>query len=265
MGAYKGLLKIGIKNEFQYRFSAVSGCLTQIFWGFMLISLYTAFMQEKIVEGFTISQMATYIWLGQAFFAMKYIMLPKNAGREIVSGNICYKIIKPVNLYDQWFVQLVSEKFVATGLRFLPILLLGAILPANIGLAFPVSFPAFLLFIFTLIIGFFMTIAISMIAVALTFKTMTERGVSTMINVVTAIFCGTMIPLPLMPIGFQNIINYLPFRAIGDLSFRIYMGNLSINDALVQTVVALGWLALIIVIGKIALAKATKKVVVQGG
>ena len=265
MGAYKGLLKIGIKNEFQYRVSAISGCLTQIFWGFMLISLYTAFMQEKAVEGFSISQMATYIWLGQAFFAMKYIMLPKDAGREIVSGNVCYKIIRPVNLYDQWFVQLTSEKFVATGLRFLPILILGAVLPANIGLALPVSFPAFLMFLFTLIIGFFMAIAISMIAVALTFRTMTERGVSTMVNVVTSIFCGTLIPLPLMPIGFQKVVNYLPFRAIGDLSFRIYIGNIGITEALIQCAIALGWLALIIVIGKVALKRSTKKIVVQGG
>ena len=265
MGAYKGLLKIGIKNEFQYRVSAITGSLTQIFWGFMLISLYTAFMQEKAVEGFTIAQMATYIWLGQAFFAMKYITLPKGAGREIVSGNVCYKIIRPINLYEQWFVQLTSEKFVATGLRFLPIVILGALLPANMGLSLPASFGAFIMFLAAMIIGFFMAIAICMLAVALTFKTMTERGVTSIVNVVSGIFCGTLIPLPLMPIAFQNVVNYLPFRAIGDLPFRIYMGNISINNALIQCAVSIGWLALIVIIGKVALARSTKKIVVQGG
>lgn len=265
MGTYKGLLKIGIKNELQYRTSALSGCLAQIFWGLMMISLYSSFMQEKIIEGFSISQMATYIWLGQAFFAMKYVMIPKNSGKEIVSGNICYKIIKPIDLYDQWFIQSTSEKFTQTMIRCGPVLLLSIILPNGIGLSAPVSIEAFLLFIFTLIVGFFMTISICMIAVTLTFKTMTERGVVSIINVLTGIFCGTLIPLPLMPIGFQKIVNYMPFRAIGDLSFRIYIGNISITEGLIQTAIAIGWLTLIVILGKFAMKRVTKKIVVQGG
>ena len=54
-----------------------SGITTQLFWGLLQIYLYMAFLNTESVDGFSITQMASYIWLGQAFFAMRYILMGK--------------------------------------------------------------------------------------------------------------------------------------------------------------------------------------------
>lgn len=263
--SYRGLFKMTFKGELQYRAKALSGVVTQFFWGVMYVYLYTAFMTGKIIDGFTIPQMASYIWLGQSFFVLRYVDLPKGCGNEISNGNVCYKFVRPLNLYNQWYVEHLGYKLSATLLRFAPIMIIALLLPSNIGLMLPTSFLAFLLFILALMLGALMTSAISMLAVGLTFRTLSPKGTSSMVNVITAILAGGYIPLPLMPKTMQNILSYLPFRFVSDLPYRIYIGNIGLLSGLKFLAIGIAWLAVLILLGKLLIAKSTKKTVIQGG
>jgi len=86
MQSYRGLFKMTFKGELQYRAKALSGITTQFFWGLLYIYLYTAFMKGDTIDGFSISQMCSFIWLGQAFFVLRYIDLPKKCAKEIYDG-----------------------------------------------------------------------------------------------------------------------------------------------------------------------------------
>ena len=66
MKSYLGMFKMSFKGELQYRARAFSGILTQFFWGVMYVYLYTAFMGGNVIDGFSLPQMASYVWLGQA-------------------------------------------------------------------------------------------------------------------------------------------------------------------------------------------------------
>ena len=265
MRSYFGLFKMSFKGEIQYRTKALSGIMTQLFWGFMYVYLYTAFMGGKIIDGFSISQMATYIWLGQAFFAMRYISLPQNCGAEISNGNVCYKFVRPVNIYDQWFAEHLGQKLSATILRFAPIILISMLLPNNIGLSLPASFTSFLLFLIALMLGCLMAVTLSMLAIFITFKTLSAKGSITIVNTITMLLGGMCIPLPLMPIGVRNVLSWLPFRYISDLPSRIYIGNIGTTDALIQIGISFAWLVALIILGKILMKKALKNTVIQGG
>lgn len=265
MQSYRGLFKMTFKGELQYRAKAISGVTTQFFWGIMYIYLYTAFMGGNVVEGFSISQMASFIWLGQAFFVLRYIDLPKKCASEIENGDVCYKFIRPLNLYNQWYFEHLGYKLSATMLRFFPILIISILLPSSIGLSAPVSFTAFGLFVITLIIGALMASAISMIIVYLTFKTQSAKGTQTIVNTLCSILGGFYIPIPLMPKSIQNVLNYLPFRYIIDLPFRIYIGNVDIKNAIIFALISLSWLIILIALGKLLLKKALKKTIIQGG
>ena len=209
MSSYTGLFKMTFKGELQYRAKAISGITTQFFWGIMYVYLYTAFMGGKIIEGFSISQMASYIWLNQAFFVMRYVDLPKKCAQEIENGDVCYKFVRPVDLYNQWYVEHLGYKVSATLLRFLPIIIIAFILPTNLGLSLPANPLAFLLFVVALIIGGLITSAISMIVVYLTFKTLSSKGTQIIVNTLTGILGGGFIPIPLMPKPIQNVVNFL--------------------------------------------------------
>ena len=153
MSSYFGLFKMSFKGELQYRAKAISGMFTQIFWGLLYIYLYTAFMGGKIIDGFSIPQMISYVWIGQAFFVLRFSDLPKNCANEIENGNVCYKFVRPVDLYNQWFAEHFGYKLSSTIIRCIPLTIIAFILPNSIGLKLPVSIEAFVLFVVALLIG----------------------------------------------------------------------------------------------------------------
>lgn len=265
MGSYRGLFKMTFKGELQYRAKALSGITTQFFWGIMYVYLYTSFMGGKIIDGFSISQMASYVWLGQAFFVLRYVDLPRKCAHEIENGDVCYKFVRPLDLYNQWFFEHLGYKLSATLLRIVPLIVVTSLLPSNIGLSAPASPVAFLLFLVALSIGALLPSAISMIIVYLTFKTVSAKGTQSIVNTICGLLGGLFIPLPLMPQAVQNVLNYLPFRFISDLPFRIYIGNIGSIKALIFIGIAFAWLVGLIILGKLLVKSALKKTIIQGG
>lgn len=261
--SYIGMFKMQFKSEMQYRGKAFSGVITQFFWGIMYIYLYTAFMRGG-VDGFSLSQMATYIWLGQAFYSMRTISLRNDATYEITNGNVCYRFVKPLNIYNQWFVELAGSKSASCILRCVLIILITIWLPEKYGLSMPVSVTAFLLFLVALIVGFLLSVAISMFAYNLVFLTMSSKA-SFLINTIVALLNGSFIPVPLMPTTLQTVIKWLPFGCISDLSFRIYCGNIGLKDGLFRVGLGMVWLVVLIALGRLTTKKQLKNVVVQGG
>lgn len=265
MGSYFGIFKMNFKGELQYRAKAISGVVTQVFWGLMYIYLYTAFMGGKIIEGFSLEQMKSYVWLGQAFLVIRFLSFPKNCAKEIENGDICYKFVRPINLYNQWFAELFGNKLCSMILRCIPLIVVAFIMPPSLRLMLPVSFASFVLFIIAIMIGALMSSAISMIVVFLTFKTLSAKGTITICNTICGILGGLYIPLVFMPQSVQNVLNYLPFRFVMDLPARIYIGNLSAVEALPFMVLSVVWLAILFMVGKLLISRAGKTAVIQGG
>lgn len=265
MRQYLGIFKMQFKGELQYRTKALSGIFTQFFWGIMYIFLYSAFMKDGIVNGFTAVQMANYVWLGQAFFAFRFVSLGKNVGKEVTSGDVCYKFTKPIDIYSFWFSEYCGEKLSATLLRFPLITIVAFFLPTGFGMTLPANIWVFLLFLASLIIGFLLTASISMIIVNITFKTLSPKGVATMVTTLCSMLGGGYIPLPLLPQSVQNVLNFLPFRYISDLPFRIYIGNINLTEGLMYTAISLAWLVIMFILGKLLTKKSLKKVIIQGG
>ncbi len=265
MKSYFGIFKMQFKGQLQYRAKAISGLTTQFFWGLFKIYLYLAFMINQAVDGFTTSQMVSYIWLGQAFFAVSFISLPKNSEQEIVKGDVCYKFIRPLNLYNQWFFESFGEKLANILLRCFPIIIIALILPSPLTLSAPTSWVHFILFLTSLIISLFLSVTLGMVAVYLTIKTLMPKGALDIVNVISGLLGGFYIPLPFMPQSIQNVLNYLPFRYVSDLPFRIYSGSLDISTSIIQIAISLAWLFALIFVVKLLMHFALKKTIVQGG
>ena len=67
---YIAYFKIKFLNEIQYKIAAFAGVATQFAWGGMYIMLYSTFLKNGTQADYTITQMCTYVWLQQAFFAL---------------------------------------------------------------------------------------------------------------------------------------------------------------------------------------------------
>ena len=267
MRVFKKIFKTNMLEELQYKGAYISGIICQFAFGFMYIMLYKAFFENGVPQDFSHSQMISYVWLGQAFFALfNYSDLNKNdITRPIVNGNVCYQLVKPLNLYDFWLSQVISKSIAKTVVRCVPLIIVTMLLPESWRLSLPVSPLAFLLFVISLIFGCLLIAVIKMIIYLLVLYTLDAKGVFSLTLAIFGFLGGSVIPIPLFPKIIQNILNFLPFRYVADLPYRIYIGNIPIATALWQIGIQIVWFVGIYFIGKALLHKKSKKIEVQGG
>ena len=267
MKTYYSIFKIRAINSLQYRTAAIAGVITQCAFGLMYIMLYKAFYsQGNIPNNFNELQMVSYIWLQQMFFGMFYVAIKnQNIVLQIEQGNICYEMIRPMNLYANWFSSLYADNIARTLLRIIPAMIFAILLPTGWGIGAPASLLHFIIFLINLVVGSLLVVAMNMLCYCLMFKTMSSIGIFSIMATLSSIFNGSMVPLPLTPVWFQKFVNFLPFRYVNDLTFRTYVGSIGINQALSQTVIQFFWLMLFMLIGNCWLNRNLKKVEVQGG
>ena len=266
MRTFSSILKMNLKQQFQYRAAAFSGTLTQLFFGFMQISLFTAFLVQGKTD-FTIPQMATYIWLQQAFYTLyKYWDACKfEISAKIVNGDIAYQLIRPMSLYNYWYQSVFSKSLGQMIIRAIPLLFVVVWLPAGYGLMAPVSIENFMLFLVSAAIGAFLIASINTMSYIIVLYTLSPSGVFSFMVAIASFLAGQFVPIPMLPKAVANVLNFFPFRYVSDLPFRIYIGNINGADALIQIAIQIVWLVAIVSISKLVMSRKLKKLTVQGG
>lgn len=267
MKAYFSVFKLRLINGLQYRIAALAGIATQFFWGFMFIMIYEAFYNSTTqVPPISLHQLITYVWLQQAFLA--FIMLWFRDGEIfnlITSGNIAYELCRPCGIYGFWYAKLLAQRLSGALLRCFPILFVAFLLPEPYNMTLPQDFSTFCMFMISLILGLMVVVSISMLIYISVFITMSPTGSLLMIGVLGEFLAGSIIPVPLMPEWLQRIVYLLPFRYTADMPFRVYSGNIPHNEALTGILIQLLWILVLAFIGNMALKKALRRVIIQGG
>lgn len=267
MNTYFSIFRMRLITGMQYRAAAWAGVATQFFWGFMYIMIYQAFYRSSAAEPpMPWEQLISYMWLQQSFLML--IMIWFQDGEllsGITSGHVAYELCRPYDIYAFWYIRLLAMRVSGVLLRCLPILLIAFWLPSAYRMMMPFSIGAFALFILSLILALFLVVAVSMFIYVLTFITLSPLGARLLVGVASEFLMGTIIPIPLMPDFLQKILNWLPFRYIGDLPFRVYSGNISGTDALWQIGIQMVWIIILIMLSKSAFRHILRHVVVQGG
>ncbi|MCD9023146.1 ABC transporter permease [Cohnella silvisoli] len=267
MKAYVSVFRLRLANGMQYRSAALAGIATQFFWGFIIIMVFQAFYSQALVHPpISLPQLITYVWLQQSFLSFIMLWFRDNELFQLITnGNIAYELCRPSGIYGFWYAKLLAQRLASAMLRCFPILLVAVFLPEAYRLSMPVDLTTAALFAVTLFLGLFILVAISMLIYISTFVTMSAAGSLLMFGVIGEFLAGMVIPIPLMPSWLQSIVNVLPFRLTADFPFRVYSGHISKWEALELIPLQLVWLAALIGIGKYAMGKALRRVVVQGG
>jgi len=267
MKPYVSLLRVRFLNGLQYRAAAFSGLITQFFWGLMLIFVFSAFYGgDACSNGFYFNDLVTYIWLQQGFLLFVNLYdWDAELFDMITTGGISYELCRPINLYQIWYVKLLSKRLAGGLLRFSPTLVVGFLLPHPYNLSLPHSPLALLLFVVSLLLGLFLLVSISMMIYISVFKTMHPAGSMMIFGFAGNFFAGTTIPIPLMPEWMQSLTWYFPFRWTADLPLRVYSGHIGTGDALVGIAMQILWIAILVSVGTLIMKRVTRLSVVQGG
>ena len=268
MKKYLSIFKLRFIYGLQYRAAALAGISTQIFFGFVFISVYLAFYESNPSANTPMKwqELVSYIWLNQAFLAMINLWVNDNDLLSMIkNGNIAYEFVRPMHFYKKWFATMYANRLSSTLLRMVPLIIFALLLPYPYKLGLPYSLNSFLVFILTLIISSLIVNAFTMIYHLITFFTLDQTGVGALFKVGGEILSGGTVPLAFFPKFLYNIAYVLPFRFICDLPFRVYSGSISVNDALPDLIIGVVWVIVLISIGFMLSKRISKKVIVQGG
>jgi ABC-2 type transport system permease protein len=267
MRAYISFFKIRFIQGLQYRAAAYAGIATQFAWGFMYIMLYQTFYKSNPkMAPMEFSQLSSYIWLQQAFLALFFTWFLDNDILDLItSGNVAYELCRPLDIYNTWFAKNCSVRLSKAILRCFPILIIAFILPEPYKFSLPSSFITAFLFIIAMILALVVVVSYCMLVYIFTFYTISPVGVRIALVMTADFLSGGLVPLPFMPDWFTKYIYLSPFAAMQNVPFRIYSGNIQLHEAVSAILLQIVWAIVLIVLGKVVLSKALKRVVVQGG
>ena len=267
MRQYLSFFKLRFITNLQYRSAAIAGIFTQFFFGLLFIMVYLKFYETGSKDvAMTLEQTITYLWLQQALFSLIYFYhREKEIINMIKNGDVAYELCRPGNIYIKWFARIYATRLASVLMKFLPIILIGIILPAPFKFILPNSITGFISFLITLILGSFLIVSIDALLHILTFYTIDADGILTSFRVFGELFAGGIVPILFMPKFLQIISKYLPFQYINDIPFRLYLGLEEASNVLNIIGIQIIWIIIIISIGLLLTKNALKRVVVQGG
>lgn len=263
MISYWAILSARFRSLLQYRSAALAGLITQVVWGLIRVMIFQAFYRSTNAEQpMSGSDVETYIWLGQAFLAALPWNIDTDLRAMIRSGGIGYELVRPVDLYWYWLSRALSWRTAPMLMRALPLLVFAFVL---MGMSPPVSVGAGLAFAVSMCAAIVLSSAITTFLNVTMLWTITGDGITQMTFGLVLIFSGMLVPLPLYPDWSQPIINAMPFRGLVDTPYRLYLGHIPLSEFAGVLAHQLVWISAFVVAGRIAMARALRRVVVQGG
>lgn len=259
---YQAVVSARFRALLQYRAAAFAGFATQLFWGIIRVTIFTAFYAASPQQPISLPDMISYLWLTQAMFALAMWNVDQDIRTMIRTGTVAYEMLRPVDLYSLWYSRALASRLAPTILRALPMFVIATLF---LGLRLPPSWTALGAWMLTTCAALGLAAALSTLLTISLLYTVSSDGITRLAPTLMYVFSGMLLPLPLMPAWAQPVVNFLPFHDIIDTPFRLYSGNIPVTDLGPVLAHQLIWLAVLIGAGRVLLQKATHRLVVQGG
>jgi ABC-2 type transport system permease protein len=267
MKMYLSVFRIRFINSLQYRVASLGSIITRFLWGFIEILAYSALYRTNTVAfPMEFSQTVSYIWMQQTLIILfSVVFSDEEIYSTIESGTICYELVRPMNLYGRWFCQSAANRVAYTILNCLPALLVAFFMPSPYRMSLPLNVGQFFVFLLSTALALSVVVSFAMLMYISLFYTLSQRGIKIIATALTSFLSGGIIPLPFFPTQVLTVVKLLPFAAMQNTPLLIYSGNIVGIDILKSITFQLFWLVVLIFIGQIAMQRALKKVIVQGG
>lgn len=260
---YRAVLSAQFRTLLQYRAAALAGMSTQLFWGLIRVMIFDAFYHSATqAQPIDKVQIVTYIWLGQAMLGV----LPWGVDAEIRgminTGSVAYELLRPLDLYSLWYSRAMAARTAPTLLRSIPLFVLAGLF---FGLQAPPSVLCGLGWILTTCGAILLASAITTLVNISLLWTISGDGMMRLVPTLVYVFSGLLVPLPLLPDGLRAFLEFLPFRGIVDAPFRVYLGHIPPAQVGFAFGHQMAWTLALVLLGRLLLARGTRRLVVQGG
>ncbi|HXW51958.1 MAG TPA: ABC-2 family transporter protein, partial [Candidatus Acidoferrales bacterium] len=212
--------------------------------------------------GITLPAMITYATLALLLDLIYGVNGAYVIREKIREGSIAIDLMRPISVPFYVLADTVGQTMFAA-LQIVPALALSLLL---VHVDAPPSLGAAVAFLVAIVLGFLVNFFLDLMMATITFWTMEIFGVQLMVQFVSSLLSGSLVPLYFFPPGIlQQIALASPFAAIYNAPLSIYIGKVAGMQILSMLGFQVFW---VVVFGAAAIALwrvGERQVVIQGG
>ncbi len=245
-----------------YRSATVAGVFTNTVFGFLLAYVMLAVYSERdTVGGFTALDTLTFTFVAQGLLMPLGLFGGTEIADRISSGDVIVDLQRPYDHQAWWGAVDYGKAGYYLLFRGIPPFVAGALVfdlsvpdPAR-GLAFLVSVGLGIAVAF----GWRYLLQLS------GFWLLDVRGPNQLGWLAAQFLSGAFIPLYFFPDPLERLCRLLPFASMLQVPAEIWLGRHEGGDLLLVWALQLAWAIALVVAGRAVMARAVRRVVVQGG
>ncbi|UQX01329.1 ABC-2 family transporter protein [Streptomyces sp. RerS4] len=264
---YAAVAAGGFRRYATYATATAAGVFTNTVFGFIVAYTYIALWDERPgLGGYDQAQALTFVWVSQSLLAAAALIgggFQEEFQERVRTGDIAVDLYRPVDLQGWWLAaDLGRAAFQLLGRGVLPLVAGALVFP----LALPTDVTRWSLFLVSVFLGLVVSFAIRYLLGLAAFWLMDGAGINMMATVVMIFFSGVLLPLTVFPGELGAVVRVLPWAAVLQTPLDVLLGtHEGAGTALPALGFQAGWALLLLGVGRLAQAAATRKVVVQGG
>src|SRR6266508_1494456 len=178
------------------------------------------------------------------------------------TGDVVSDLYRPLDLQAYWFAQDVGRALFHALFRGIPPFLLGGLVFALRLSPNPVHW---LVFVVSVVLAATVSFGIRFLVNLTAFWFLDIRGANQIVTVVWGFLSGILLPITFFPPGLEAVARVSPFAAVVQSPLELLFGKHHGAGLLRVLATQLAWAVVLFGAGRMVLAAAVRKVVVQGG
>ncbi len=260
---YFEFAKVAFSREGTYRpqvFTHIGSVLLRVF---LLSTLWTALYHSNGEQaGITLDAMITYATLALLLDLIYGVNGAYVIREKIREGSIAIDLMRPISVPLYVLADTVGQTSFAA-LQIVPAVLLSLLL---VHLDLPVSPAAAIAFVVSVLLGFIVNFCLDLMMATITFWTMEIFGVQLMVQFISSLLSGSLVPLYFFPPGIvQQLAFASPFAAIYNAPLSIYIGKAAGYEILTTLGFQALWAVIFGIAAFVLWRVGERQVVIQGG
>jgi len=252
------IAKRGWRRYAAYPWATVAGVFTNTIFGFIQAYILLAVYRHRdVVGGYDPADSVTYVWLVQALLMTVQVFGWQELAARVREGSIATDLSRPIDPQRYWLAYDLGRAPYHFLFRGVAPFVLGALL---FRLHYP-SATAAILFVVSVVLAVVVSLGFRFLYNLPAFWLLDIRGVVLLVVSASLFFSGAIVPVAYFPAWLKAIADVLPFAAILQTPVDVWLGKAHGWQIGLQ----LAWAVVLFALGRVVLARATRKLVVQGG
>lgn len=262
MTAYTRLFLLRFRTVSNYRMAALSGIMTQLFWGILISETLIAFSKghtHSAISSMSTMEIRNYIWVQQATFGFAMIRTDPMFEVSVRTGTVGYELTRPMGLFGSLYSRLLGQVFGGVITRTIPFMLIAMIF---LELKFPEMPIAWILSFFGA--GMLAALFCTLYSLVLMLTEFSE-GIRLSLQSFIALGSGLIVPLVYFPKSLQSVSMLLPFQFLIDFPCRVYLGHVSQSEYLELILIFFVWMITLLGLGHLFARAVSNRAIINGG